>query len=149
MLLSPPGVRFFLFSLVSSFSIFWPRLSLCFLSPPRHPFACISLSFVLFRPCSSYLSFLSTYAFLLLNLIAALLISCRILCHFRPDCCFIVSLILFSGLACDVSSYPVRWYFTCSTHEFTSIFSFGYFCLGLFPMRFDFELQICIFRSQK
>ena len=48
-------------------------LSPFFLSPPRRPYAGIFLSFVLLRACSSYLSFLSTYAFLM----AAFLISVR------------------------------------------------------------------------
>ena len=49
-------------------SCFLPCLSLCFLSPPRRPYAGMLLSFVLLRPCSRYLSFLSTYDFRLLIL---------------------------------------------------------------------------------
>ena len=86
-----------------------------------------SLSFVLLRPCSSNLSFPSTYAFRLFNT-AVFLISLRQLysVSFKIFPCFIVFFFSFSGFACVVVlSYPVRWHFTCLTHEFAIIFVFG------------------------
>ena len=60
MLLSPPCVRFSLFSVVSSFLLSALLLPL-FHFPPRRPYAGIFLSFVLLPSCSSYLFILSMY----------------------------------------------------------------------------------------
>ena len=52
---------FFLFS--SFLLLMLPCISLCFLSPPRGPYAGIFLSFVLLRPCSSYMSLIGSVCF--------------------------------------------------------------------------------------
>ena len=101
---------------------FLPCLSL-FFSPPRRRYAGIFLSFVMFRACGSYRSFLSTYDFL----VAAFLISLRRLYYFpfQNKFVFIVLLFSFSVFGCGVLfSYPVCWRCTCFTHEFAISFCF-------------------------
>ena len=107
----------FIFSLISSFLLFF--LLFPFGSFPLPDVACISLSFVLLRPCSSHLSLLSAHAFLL----AAILTSLSHLNHVHSSF-FTEIIFLFAGLACVVSSYSVRSHFTCFTHEYAIIVCF-------------------------
>ena len=63
-----PECKFsFVLSLLSPFFIFTFFFSLCCVSPLRRPSTGGFLSFLLLRPCSSYLSSLSTYGFLHLS----------------------------------------------------------------------------------
>ena len=98
-------------------------LSLCFISPPRRPYARIFLSFVLLRPCSN-LS-LSTYPFILpginssLSDLLASFLTCFISDLFSSFCSdFLVLLVLLCS--------RTRCAGICFTHEFTIIvFAFG------------------------
>ena len=95
-----------------------------FLSPPRHPYARVFIFFVLRHPCSRYVSVLPEYRFAF-RLAASLSDYLRHFCimfDFIIRFVFFVLLISFSGLTFVVSSYPVRWRFTCLTLEFASLF---------------------------
>ena len=115
---------FFLFS--SFLLLMLPCISLCFLSPPRGPYAGIFLSFVLLRPCSSYMSLIGSVCFpyIIRVLIAPLFILLRLAYQVF---CFISRLVLIFWffLWCCVLFYPVRCHFTCLTHELAVIFVFG------------------------
>lgn len=134
MILSPPRVRFSLLSPISLPSHFSPCPSLCFLSRPCRPNAGIFFSFVLLCPCNSYLSFLSTHAFPLLQQPFSSSCVICIMFHFRFFITYLVVFcFLFSDHACVVVfSLSVRWYFTCLTHEFANCFFFVFLPLTIY-----------------
>ena len=115
-ILSPREVRCYLSS----------SLPLCFLPSrpcvPRCPYAGMPLSFVLHRPCSSYLSLMSPYAFsqqpFRSPCVSVLLNLCSVFALAFGFFCLVLACIV-------VFSYPVRRHFTCFAYEIAIVLVFS------------------------